>query len=335
MNSVKATLKNVFDLEERLDELWDDLSVQLRAETAPERGEMRKYRNPMITFWVLTVALFLVQWVIEGHWLTLTTAIVMAIFAGYNTYKWYEAHDAYALKLNKYMYALVFRFFDMEGDYFGDDGEVIEANAKAHTKEMLKVSQLLTEDTDDITVGDVFKTKYRGSTLEVSELNVTRTEGSGKHRRVVTVFKGLFAGFTISKTLEGITFISTEGDERGFGHRDLWGRITGKSNVEETELEWNDFEDDLHVATSDGTEARYILTPDLMQDLHEWWGKSKRNIRIVFRKNKMYILFPDTKIHVSSFVATNLVDQKDYAMTIIIPLWYILRLLEDIDKRFQ
>jgi len=335
MNSVKATLKTVFDLEVRLDELWDDLSVQLRAETAPERGEMRKYRNPMITFWVLTVALFLVQWVIEGHWLTLATAIVMAIFAGYNTYKWYEAHDAYALKLNKYMYALVFRFFELEGDYFGDDGEVVEVNADARVEQSLKASELLTEDTDNTTVGDVFKATYRGNDLEVGELKVTRTEGSGKHRRVVTVFHGLFAEYTLTKTLTGTTFISTEGDERGFGHRDFWGRITGKSKVEESELEWNDFENDLHVATSDGTEARYILTPDLMQELHAWWNESKRNIRIVFRENKMCMLFPDSKIKVSSFVATNLVDQKDYAMTIIVPLWHILRLLEDIDKRFK
>lgn len=335
MQSIKQSFPDETALYERLDAVWGDLSSKLYEETYGERMEMQKYHRPMWIFGVLTVALLLVIWLIKTDVITVVTAFIMAAFALYNGYYWYEAAASYGKKLNTHMYALVFRFFELKADYFGDDGDMVEANGDARVETLLKKSELITDRIDKTNVGDVFSAQYEGNELFVGEVHATRTEGSGKNRRTVEVFKGLFVEYTLGKTLSGTTFISTEGDERGFGHRNFWGRVTGKAQVEETELEWNAFEKDLHVATSDPTEARYILTPDLMQDLHDWWQDSKRNMRIVFKGNKMTLLFPDKKVQVAGLVTMlGKYELQEYAMTIIFPLWHVLRLLEDIDERF-
>jgi hypothetical protein len=107
--------------------------------------------------------------------------------------------------------------------------------------------------------------------------------------------------------------------------------VLGLGDIKETELEWNEFERDLHVATNNEAEARYVLTPDFMVDLHDWWSEEKENIRIVFRENKMLMLLPDRGVHINRSTASDKSeDLKDYALTMIKPLWRTLTLVEDI-----
>ena len=233
------------------------------------------------------------------------------------------------------MYEMVFKFFGLKATHFADKNNPESVTKQNEVLWSLSLSELLTERKDKIHIGDVFLTTFTGNEMLVSELFATRNEGSGKNLRTVTVFKGLFTSFKLPKQLTGTTFISTEGDETGYGHRDFWGRIKGMEKVEETILEWNEFEKYLHVATTDGSEARYILTPDFMVDLYDWWKESKRNIRIVFRDSELYMLFPDTNITVKSTISSsNTKVLKKYAMTIITPIWHVLKLLDDVNKRF-
>lgn len=335
MKSIKQNLPTEVSLRGRLDEVWGDLTDTLLKETHDERQQMSAYQTPLIISGSVSAAAGLVLY-FSGGVVALLVLIVALVFAAYYGYQWYDAHLAYTRKLNTLIYKLVFRFFDMEAKHFQGTEDFDNAAKQALVQQRLSESKLLTEDTDKIQVGDVVEGSYADNALLVAEVKATREEGSGKHRRTVTVFHGLFATFAIDKQLTGVTFISTEGDESGYGHRDFWGRITGKSRVEETELEWNDFERDLHVATSDGSEARYILSPDFMQDLHAWWLREKRNIRIVFRDNTMSMLLPDKDVKVQFTTGmTGTAELKDYAMTIIEPMWHVLLLLEDVDEQFR
>ncbi len=169
----------------------------------------------------------------------------------------------------------------------------------------------------------------------LAELNLKHVTGSGKDRRVKKIFHGYFVSFPIGKVLQGKTFVSTEGDTRGFGHTSFWSGFTA-GEVKKTSLEWNEFEDLLHVATSNPTEARYILTPNFMIDLHDWWKEKKQNIRFSFLENRVYILFPDTKIQLGKTLETlGEHEVGEYLQSIAVPLLHVLHVIEDVEHHLR
>ena len=108
--------------------------------------------------------------------------------------------------------------------------------------------------------------------------------------------------------------------------------IDNENQIKETKFEWNDFEELLHVATDNNREAREILTPQFMSDLHDWWkNQEKLNIRIAFVGNLMYMLFPDGQIRFEQTVSkVEPAELKEYMLTIAKPLLHVLHLVEDV-----
>lgn len=196
--------------------------------------------------------------------------------------------------------------------------------------DILEKSELITEAHNTNQVDNILEIKYRDSILRIAELDIRHVTGSGKNRSTKYIFHGYFASFILRKTLEGKTFVSTEGDENGFGHTSLFG-VGTQREVKETILEWNEFENLLHVATTDEVEARYILTPNFMQDVYTWWKGKETNIRLSFIKNNLYILYPDPNIRLNQTIK-NLTDESivEYIHTIAWPLQNITKLLDDV-----
>ncbi len=159
-----------------------------------------------------------------------------------------------AQNLTKCMYDQIFDSFGLEVEHRNDTSILHGSEARDQILNDIKGSQLLTERIDDYHLDDVAKTKYLDTELIFSELHATRTEGSGKNKRVVNVFKGVFVKHTIPKTFSGHTFISTEGDKYGFGHRTFWNNLINTSKTTETILEWNDFEDEIEVLIENAPE---------------------------------------------------------------------------------
>ncbi|MDC1205640.1 DUF3137 domain-containing protein [Candidatus Pacebacteria bacterium] len=338
MTPIKKVFPDEISLKAKLDEMWNHLTEKLLHTTQQERIDIQAYGSRSLKALGVAIGFSLLLWVFTSGIVLLLgslVSLIAGVFAARYILKWGSARSVYTAKLNILLYEMVFDFFDLKAQHYLNEDEPSTVAEQEKVLQILTHSELLTERTDKIKVGDVFATSYTGNNLLVSELFVTRTEGSGKNRRTVTVFKGLFTSFSIPKKLTGTTFISTEGDETGYGHRGFWNSIVGKSKVEETQLEWNEFEENLHVATTDGFEARYILTTDFMEDLYTWWKIAKRNIRIVFRDEAMHMLFPDKNIKVSFTTSrSDTAALKKYAMTIITPIWHVLMLLDDVNERF-
>jgi Protein of unknown function (DUF3137) len=200
------------------------------------------------------------------------------------------------------------------------------------TKDLLIKSKLITSS--DITViSDDMYTLYGDKDVSLRELLVSqkRQNGNGKGSSQVTIFKGLFVTTKLSKVQTVPTYISTDGDKLGFAHLDFWSALLSNNEVKETTFEWNDFEKNLHVATSDPVAAREILTPDFMLVLHEWWLEHKLNIRIVFKDDFMYMLSPEDTIKIdTSTTSTKLPVIKKYAWSLIRPMWRAINLVENI-----
>ena len=201
---------------------------------------------------------------------------------------------------------------------------------RAATLNRLRESELITESHNTNVVDNLFELWIEGRKLEGSELLIQHITGSGKNRSVKRIFKGYFMSFELAKRLEGKTFVSTEGDEYGFGHKAFF---SGKKDegLRETTLEWNQFEKLLHVATNNETEARYVLTTDFMSDLYSWWESRKGNIRISFIGNRMYILFPDSKVKFNDTIPRiGTKEVEKYLLTIATPLLHVVHLIEDV-----
>ena len=206
----------------------------------------------------------------------------------------------------------------------------IQSGYGTRTLHVLQQSELITERFNRTRIDNAFDIEVGNSNLFISELNVKLETGSGKNRSIKQIFTGYFVSFDLDRTLEGKTFVSAEGDETGFGHRSFFTDI-GKKGVQETKLEWNQFESKLHVATDNETEARYVFTTDFMSDLYLWWEGRKSHIRISFIGNHMYMLFPDGRVRFDSTIPRiNEKEVKEYLLTIAKPLLHVVHLAENV-----
>lgn len=200
-------------------------------------------------------------------------------------------------------------------------------------EETLQRSKLITMGHLTVQADDVYEV-YGDRQLMVHELSVwQRRIASNKRQTDQEVFRGVLVTATLERSHNAETYISTEGDRMGFAHRGFWADLLERGQVTETVLEWNDFERDLHVASSDHRAAREILTPDFMLDLHSWWQEHKLNMRISFIGDQMYLLLPEETIRIaSSTISTKERAIKRYAWAILRPIWRSLMLVEDIPR---
>ncbi len=207
---------------------------------------------------------------------------------------------------------------------YGDSPE------KKHTLALVDYSELVTEQHNRFEIDDLFTFSLLGSNVFIAEAHISHITSSGKTRHTKEIFHGYFVSYDLLKPLMGKTFISTDGDRSGFGHRSFWSALTA-DGAQDTVLEWNEFEDLLHVAATDPVEARTILTPDVMSRLYDWWAGQNRqqNIRLSFLGTHVHVLFPSSEVHMLQTIKTiTTVDIEKSVRAIVCPLVPLLQLLE-------
>lgn len=110
------------------------------------------------------------------------------------------------------------------------------------------------------------------------------TDSRGRTRtRWVTVFDGQCLRFRFHKAFSGRTVVLRDA---GF-----FNRFTGRKGMDRVRLESKVFEDAFEVYSTDQVEARFLLTPDLMQRLIE--------LEKVFRGGKLRCAFQDNELLVA------------------------------------
>ncbi len=129
---------------------------------------------------------------------------------------------------------------------------------------------------------DVFLGTYKDVSIDIVEAEYER--GSGKNR--TTVFKGLCIKLDMNKNFKGHTLLMED-------------KLMHKSplpGLRHTELEDVNFEKKYDVFTDDEVEARYILTPTLMEKLTNIKMAFKcKSIRCAFKEEKLYIAMKTSK----------------------------------------
>ena len=126
----------------------------------------------------------------------------------------------------------------------------------------------------------------------VFECKATRVEGSGKNRRTVTIFKGLVIRLEFNKNFVTHTVVVPEGDSKVLG---LFGESDSRGLKEIARMENVDFEKCFSVYCHDQQEARYLLTPKLMELLMRANDKMGGRLRASFLDNHLYVTVPQSK----------------------------------------
>lgn len=170
-----------------------------------------------------------------------------------------------------------------------------------------------------------------GSTLfAFSELSVLRVKRRGKRTETQVVFRGLFFSADFSKAFRGETLVLPDRAERRLG---AVGRafqsIAGGRGLDLVELEDPDFERAFVVRSTDPTEARYLLSPSLMQRILAFHANTGSQLRLSFIGGRLYVAIPleqdlfemglTTRVDLAKvrawmgelFFATSLVDELD------------------------
>jgi len=136
---------------------------------------------------------------------------------------------------------------------------------------------------------DRFKGTYKDVDVDLAEVKLTKKKGSGKNRRTVTVFKGLFVLLETHKAFSGKTVV-----KRDAGAIANWlGEKFG--GMERVSLEDPEFEKHFEVYATDQVEARYLLTPAFMERLtalaNDMGGG---RLQAAFYDDKLFVMVPNT-----------------------------------------
>ncbi|MFY0673422.1 MAG: DUF3137 domain-containing protein [Bacteroidia bacterium] len=138
---------------------------------------------------------------------------------------------------------------------------------------------------DDLIRGAVGKTKF-----SLCDLYLMKRHETEDGNNDVKVFSGLFAAIDFNKHLKGETFVYPDRAEKTFGK--FAQKLQKNSRGDLVKLENNEFEKRFKVFSTDQVEARYILTPALMERLVEISKKLGDSISLSFINSHVYILAP-------------------------------------------
>ena len=181
------------------------------------------------------------------------------------------AYANYKMKFKQEVVAEVFRIVCPSGKYEPQHGIAKE----------IFVGCGIFDDRGDYHTDDRVRGKIGHTPFEAAEVKRQYSTGSGKNSRTYTVFHGLFFHLDFNKSLSGVTFVTPETAQ---GHQ-----IGSRSGMTQTTLESPDFEKEFKVWTTNEVEARYILTPAMMDKLLSLRQAAEHPVFLGFRGNRAFL----------------------------------------------
>lgn len=118
------------------------------------------------------------------------------------------------------------------------------------------------------------------------------------------IFRGLVVKLDFNKNFAGHTVVVPESESRILGG--LLGEASTRRRKEIVRLENPDFESQFTVYSTNDQEARYLITPKLMELVMEAQAMLGGQLRLCFAHNSLYVAVPQTKdrFEVSLFGST-------------------------------
>lgn len=161
-------------------------------------------------------------------------------------------------------------------------------------------SELFPQEPDREHVEDSIFARLGATDLALAELHteyeeVSHDKDGKRESKWHTIFRGLFISADFHKDFRGQTFVRSDVAEKYFGQ---FARFVQKplfSRLELVQLEDPEFEREFVVHSSDQIEARYILTPALMQRMLELKRKFAAQVEFAFLHSRVYVAISKDK----------------------------------------
>lgn len=195
---------------------------------------------------------------------------------------------------------------------FLDESLTLQPGAGIEASEFV-YTQLFTQDpdrynTEDLVTGSAGKTRFYFAEVHAEYKTVTQTK-NGTRTEWHDIFKGIIFAADFNKNFNGITIVRPRGFANALG---AWfsKNIFAFSGSDVVKLENPDFDKTFVTYGSDQVEARYILTPAMMERILKLNHESKYDITLSFIESRMYIAFPLNRNYFEAPVFKSLINAE-------------------------
>lgn len=159
-------------------------------------------------------------------------------------------------------------------------------------------------DSQDQVYGTAGRTSFSFSEVHAEYKTVTQTK-NGRQEHWHTIFRGIVFCADFNKNFHGITVVRPNYMGAALG---AWISTIFSSGSDVVKLENPAFSKTFAVNSTDQVEARYILTPAMMERLCELNDKTKETISVSFIDTSVYLAFPLSKDYFEPPVFKTLMD---------------------------
>ena len=161
---------------------------------------------------------------------------------------------------------------------------------------------------DDYVYGKIGSTQVEFSEVH-AEYKTTTVDSKGRTQtHWHTIFKGLLFSVDFNKHFNVKTYVLTDTAEKMFGFLGKKLQSLNFSRDDLINLENTDFEKQFVVYSADQIEARYILSPSLMERILDFKNQTKKDIQMSFVDNKLFVVVPYRKNLFEPKLFGNIVD---------------------------
>lgn len=152
---------------------------------------------------------------------------------------------------------------------------------------------------EDLISGKIGSTSFLCSEVHAEEKRVT-TNGKGQTRTTwVDIFKGFFFIADFQKDFKGQTTV----------YRNSWIKL--RFGEQRVKLESPEFESSFDVYSNDQVEARYLLSPNMMERLLALDWKFPGEITVSFRNSNVIIAIPDGTNHFEASIWQSMLNNEN------------------------
>ncbi|MFY0626134.1 MAG: DUF3137 domain-containing protein [Reichenbachiella sp.] len=209
-----------------------------------------------------------------------TLVVLTCVFA----YKSWKPYNGYKKAYKETVVAAVVKSINPTWKYSFDQ---FISKKQYHASKLFK-SRLDRYNGDDLVTGTIEKTDFRMSELHTMYKTQSTDSKGNKKTTWHTIFKGLFAHIDFNKAIKGETQVLTDTAEKMFGSFGKKLQSIG-SGGKLVKLENIEFEKEFVVYGSDQNEARYILTPAMMEAMLTIKKAYDREVQFSFIGTRVYI----------------------------------------------
>jgi len=148
---------------------------------------------------------------------------------------------------------------------------------------------------EDLVYGKIGKTEIRFSEIDAEREHTSRDAEGKTHTHNETIFNGVLLIADFNKDFRGQTLVLPDVAQRLLGSFGQRLQAISRPGMELVRLEDPEFEKEFVVYGTDQIEARYILSPALMQRILQFKRKTASTIYISFVESRLYLAIETKK----------------------------------------